>query len=482
MYDGSGVDYSHGLVLGFWSENKVNTAMRNEVRFTSTDGIQGTYSYYPKILQSGIGLTDWIQNTNDWAQIEATQINDGYNVTNSIVKTLGYDDTINLTERDKKNRMYYSDKQIIGSQVDAYRNIGVNNYQDFTIENNDFTDVQVFKGKLLGVLRNTLIEIFADERILQKSATGDDLIAAARNYISDRYRIIDNYGGQQKNAIIVTGNGIYGFDWIRKILWRVTTKTLDTGGSILVSENLTKTKGVQSEFEELLNDYVTTTDITYTVDDNPLLYTGVHLGYDKANNEILITLLKEGDIQTTYVYSENVDGFTGNYSFKPVMYANINNDFFSCEGDSTNYIPTSKFYKHNVIGHYQEFYGVKYPFQLSFIVNGKGGDERLSLLHKVFDSLHIEMGEQELNQILYETEYQSGTYYFSTTNDESYAEYEDNNWKIPVIMTVVSSGSQYEIDSEMMGRWLKITLEYNPTSDAEAIYIKKVITNFQIMI
>ncbi|HEY4478481.1 MAG TPA: hypothetical protein VI775_01420, partial [Candidatus Paceibacterota bacterium] len=431
-------------------ENKVNTAMRNEVRFRGADNTEGLYTYYPKLLSTGESLYGWLESKSNSAMIEATQINDGYNKNMSIVQAIGYDDTVDLSDTSKKNRIYFSDKQVVSSQIDAFRNISVNSYQDFITENNDFTSVEIFKGRILGVLKNSLIEIYADERVITSQQAGEDLIAASRNYISDRFRIIENYGSQQKFGILGTPNGVYGYDWLRRIFWRTTLHITDTGSSVLVSEDLSKSKFIQTYFESLLGSIITSTDITQSIGDNPILFDGVHIGYDKKNADVLLTILnKDSNIFNTLVFNENINAFTGEYSFTPSMYANINNDFFSVEPDLINNLPTKNFYKHNILGSYQSFYEVQDDFKLSFIINANKSKEGVGEIVKIFESLEIEMPEIIINRMVYATEYQSGSYSFNITSVEDKSEYEDNAWKVPVIMSMGSGAGQYDEDSEL---------------------------------
>lgn len=475
-----GIYYYHGLVLGFWSENKVNTAMRNELRFRNASNSEGLYTYYPKLLSTG-NLSGWLSGKGDASLIEATQINDGYNKAMSPVQAIGYDSTIDLSDTNKKNRIYFSDKQITSSQVDAFRNIGVNNYQDFLLDNSDFTALEIYKGRVLGVLKNSLIEIYVDERVIQSQQAGDDLIAASRNYISDRFRVIENYGSQQKFAVLETPNGIYGYDWLRRIFWRVSLHITDTGSSMLVSEDLSRTKFIQTYFEDIFSSIITSTDITVEVGDNPVLFNGIHLGYDRQNKDVLMTILDNSNqIEKTIVFNEDINAFIGEYPFVPTMYANINNDFFSIEPDRQAATSTGNFYKHNILNSYQKFYGDQEDFQLSFIVNANKSKEGLGELVKIFESMNIEMGEIDLNRINYITEYQTGYYDFNTTSIVDSSEYEDNGWRVPITVSIGAGTGQYEEDSELTGRYLKVTITYNPTGDAEDIQIKKVITNFSI--
>ncbi len=483
---GGDTKYYHGLTYSAITENKVNTAMRNEVDYLNSSDERKTYSFLPKLVRTGFGIEQWIESEEEEDQIEAFQINDGYNKTNTLKDTYGFDENAPVFDGDKRNRVYYSNPAISGSVVDQFREISLSSYQDFIIESGEIIAIEEYRGMLVGITTNKIFQIFTDENAINTSSAGDNILGSTASFISDRINILAEFGSQHQWSIVKTEKGIYGVDWLRRKIWRVVSQSsVNTGRNYLGIENLTETKFVQKWLYDLTESFGTYTDIVDTLDDNPINGIGIVTGKDSKFDEVLFTFLFASDgerMDSTLVFSELSDDFRGEYSATPPAYMNISNDLYTLKHSvsSDYYLASNNVYKHNM-DNYLEFHDEMKEFKLSFIVNGDG-EENKTYLKKVFENLLIEMNDVQLDSIFYETDYQTGEYDFKSTDIADKSEYIDYEWQTPITLQARSvSGIDYEADSELVGKWLKITLIYSPTTEAQEIYIKKVITNFDIL-
>ncbi len=355
------------------------------------------------------------------------------------------------------------------------------------IESGEIIAIEEFRGMMIAITKNQIFQIYLDERAINQSAEGDNILGSTASFISDRTNILADYGSQHQWSILKTERGIYGVDWLRRKMWRVTTTaSTNTGRNYLTIEDLTETKFVQKWIYDIFEDFGEYTDIVSNLEDNPVQGIGIVTGRDKKYDEVMFTILfpdggTRGD--ATLVFSELSNDFRGTYSATPPRWMNIKDDLYTVKPYARGplYDSTEFMYKHNA-DNYLKFYDTTEEFKLSFVVNGIGeGENNKTFLKKVFENLAVEMNDVELDTIIYETDYQEGEYDFKTTDIADKSEYIDYEWQVPVSLQTSLIENVYEEDSELIGKWMKVTLVYSPTSDAEEIYIKKIISSFDMV-
>jgi len=477
------VNYKHGCLFGFMMSSKLNSAMRNTVDYKDSSDTTRTYRYYPEILQDGEGADQWVLDSeNEEDAVEAFQINDGYNITLNPRVALGVDSNKNILDPFKKNRGYYTNPLISGSITDQFREFSSSNYRDFLVEDSPILRVIEYKGRVICITRNKIFQVYVDDRLVQSNASGDNVIANASTFLSENVNILADYGCQHKTAVVLTDNAIYGWDYIRNIIWRIILKTSQTPGRyFLQAEDLTMTKFYQKEVIDA-KDSSQFTDIVSEPDDDVLGGDGIVLGYNKKYEEVYFTLLRrEGGVRydRTFIYSEVIDGFVPERSVNTPFYLKLGDGLYTekPEVDRGVLSGTRYFYKEDE-GERQTFYDEIKAAKLSFIVNGNSDQQNTSMIVKILESLRIEMPNIKLTSIRYETAYQVSVYDFDTTDIADMPEYFKHDWLVPVSVQTSSDEEQYETDSEIEGKWVKVTLIYEPESSAEEIYIKKVISSF----
>ena len=485
--------YQHGMMIGIVTENKYNSEMRNDILALDDNEDYLGYTFYPKCLGNGINTLDWARQEGGAMLIESLQINDGYNHVLSDNITLGFDYTEPEHEDTKPNRTYISDEHISGAFFDGYRQIQIGSYRDYGIDSGPINDVVAILDYPALIHERGINQLYLNEKNVQQGESGDLIMGSSQNFLSDRIRKLASYGTQHKSSIIEGLNGVYGFDEIRRIYWRIDRKEGQGGGFYLNVDPISTSLLVQHWIKELLNSYSSEGDITHQLPDLPLKGTGIVGGYDPEFKEILMSFMFNKDGQRydkTLVFDEILNGFRGEYPFAEPLYFNLGNMLLSAHhylDDAYQYKVDNKIARYNQITdadglpNYNKFFGVQKTMQLSFIVNGLSQDpkENTSKLEKIFESMFIESRVYPLSRIIYETLYQHGIYIFQDAGEDFWmdAEYEGHKWHVPIVLQTSETGEQFDSDSEMNGIWMKVTIEYTGNKDLE---LKSIETNYNI--
>jgi len=483
--------YQHGLMVGIVTENKYNTGMRNEVVGQDTEGEYLRYTFFPKSLGNAQSTYNWTVIDGSEYLNEAFQINDGYNHILSDRKIKGYDFTEPTHEDEKPNRIYISDKHIPGSFLDGYRNIQIGSYQDFAVEDGPITAILKDLDYPFVVHENGINQIFIGGQKGETGDSGDLILGVAGNFLNEVTRKLAEYGSQHKYSLIQGKQGTYGFDFNKRILWRVNSYQTQGGGFYLQAVELSEKLLVQKAIQDIIERFSTETDVSSILPDAPLRGMGIVGGYDPDFKEMMMTFLlpQSSDSQNaTLVFDEITGGFRGMYPFTEPKYMNLGTMFLSLHhtmSDQSEYIIDNKVYRYNIPitkegkDNYNVFFGEQKTFSLSFIVSGISEDPQTNAvkLKKVFESLLIECKDEPLFRILYETMYQTGTYEFQTDGAQFWLNsiYEEHKYSVPVVVQTGPNEDQFEENSQMRGLWMKITIEYKGAKDIE---IKSVETNF----
>ena len=482
--------YQWGMLFGIVTENVCNTEMRNEVITRDQDEQETVLTFFPRCLREFEDIDQWVVLRNN-AVHEALQINQGYNKMASDKVREGYDvDMPDYLEDHKPNRSYISGKHVAGAFIDSYREIDPGSYKDYSPERGPITSAVEYRNFLLIVYDQAIQQHYVDQYLTKTSEAGETILGRSIERLSERFRLLATFGSQHKWSIVKTDNMVYGTDWRRRIIWQASRERSPEGVYYLAARDLLKSKKVQSEFYNFCDLYDKFADKLNIVSDTPLLGSGIVAGYDNANDEVLFTFLFSKDgvrYDRTFVYSELLKAFTGNSPAVAPMYISLNKDMFSVGSQvgGSSYAVTNKVYLHNHPDAVpQQFYGVNYPMILSFIVNGITDKGSMATMEKIFDSLQIEMTHEDLKTIIYETQQQEGVYTFKTEATHpnepwEHSEYEEDKWAVPVMVQTSVVEDEFEKDSVIRGRWLKITLTYEPT-EAKRIYIRNVISEFQL--
>ena len=488
--------YQHGFMVGMTVECRYNAGMRNEVIGANTANQYLKYTFFPKAMQDSIDLDQWAAvEPGKYAQ-EATQINAGYNKVISDKTVKGYDFTEPVHELNKPNRVYATDAHIAGSFLDGYRSIQDNSYQDFALEDGDINYIGRNLSYAFIVQRNGTNQIFINERSMGTTDQGQDVIlGTSLTFFSDKVEKIGWYGTQHKSSVVGGVKGTYGYDWLQNIWWMLNTERMQSGQSRLKMEDLSGSKFITDELTRLSDGYSTQRDAVDDLIDDPISGTGIVGFADIDNEEVGMTFMfpeadqPNGRLLRTIIYSEKIEGFRGDYPFAEHMYFNLGNmllgqhSTYKILPNGVAYNTGKEVYLYNVktkadgTDNYATFFGTIKDTMISFIINGGSEKENTTELIKIFNSMEVEMKDLALKTIIFTTQYQTGTYDFSTTETWKAAEYLEHKWHVPVIIQTSADNDAFETESELRGAWVKVTLVYNGDSDIE---LKSVISDFDI--
>lgn len=456
------VNVGHGLTMEFITENAINTDMR----FNEEDR-----TYYPKNSSS---RSFALLPDND-KFTEATLINKGYNITTGLKPYLRFNDKLPYIDTVAETRVRYSDEYISGSFIDSYRTIMEASYKDFNTANGPINGVATLYDSLITFQESAINEHYIER---QKTTTTDEgeIVIGTGDILSKECRKLSDYGTQHQWSIISTRSAIYCVDRLERAIIRVGINTNDQGKSYLGAENISRSYLIQKTLYDILESFTVRTDKMNILKDTPVNGEGICVGYDPMYNDVLFTFI-DSTTRRTLVFNEDINGFVGEYSFTSPMYLSINKDFYS-----VNRLNQRQIYKHNIEDdtNHNTFYGVNYGWKLSVVPNGNTQQRNSSEYMKQYNGIVIEMPEENLYNVLYETEYQSGTYDNFDPDDTRFwlaPLYKENRWHLPVMVQDSAINNQYNPESQMKGKWMKITLESNL---ANRIFVKGINTLFTL--
>jgi len=257
------------------------------------------------------------------------------------------------------NEIYYSKKQLAGSQIDAYKNFQSLAYNELGVDggkirklfkwNGDFfahTTDAIYLIKYSGITQQTsrgLVVAGAGEMVLEPTAIFEG--------------ITEGYAGiQDPNSSIVTPYGYFFIDREAKRLYRFDGKT----------PHEVTSKDVYNFFKE----HIDFCSIGTCHDEKNEGSTYYSLGWDNRYNRLLITkksTTKSESMTLSYYPLLGQGGkFVSFHDYLPQSYMWDRNKLFSTTG--------GKIYKHNIKDKYQEFYGKKVPFEVEFVANAGNGE------------------------------------------------------------------------------------------------------------
>lgn len=272
--------YNFGLVMSIITENAVNTAMRN-------DDISTGKTYYPKCKDEFWSIKPYIN-----AYIESLMMNHGYNQILTERKWVLYNRLAPYISITRPTRIRHSAVYSPGSLYDGYRTWNVDAYKDYDINEGEINALATINGVLISVQKNTTNQHYSNEKQQRADINTGQMIVGIGPMLAQEVRKLD-FGTIHQNSVISTPNAIYGVDFIKRTIWRISPQTSQSGTSILAQENLTITKQVDSWFNDVIESYNLKSDVSRLLGDRPFFGIGIVAGYDSLHEEVYFTFLKE---------------------------------------------------------------------------------------------------------------------------------------------------------------------------------------------
>tara|TARA_R100001594_G_scaffold36459_4_gene66228 strand:+ start:1476 stop:5465 length:3990 start_codon:yes stop_codon:yes gene_type:complete len=465
--------YGFGIMHSIVTENTCNSAMRMK------DGIN---AYFPELNLS---------EPEEYARIdynkESNAYNLGYQETLSLKSYQGYDPNIPYVNKEFPTRIIYSVPHDPNSLTDNYGTVGATSFKDFDYRLGQINKIIDFNSKLMSVQERGINYHLVNERqLLNQTNSSQLLLGDGVTLDSKAFALTDMLGTQHQWSICKTDNAVYGVDFNKRKIWRVTA------GSKGGLETISDAGKIRSWVTNTVDQYGNISDVTSSFEDNPICQEGIVTAFDRKNNELIFTFLynprgKQGTFKCTpeeiiansktIVFNEWLSKFVSERSYHSPFYLSISEDFYSVNPNTTSPIVTpptivnTDFYLHDV-GDYITFYGKKEKFFIKFVVND------IADATKVFDNIQISSNGEPFEKIEYRTQDQLASHDPFVIPSEPYRDprYQENLWKLPISradQVIATTNNIYSVKSRLRGRWLEIELTGNIDKFQ---FIKSVIT------
>ena len=477
--------YEWGKVIGFRSRSTISPMHRNPIR-TKSYGDEGQeiiteYSFYPRIIGSNITIDDWVTGVNDSAQYESFRINPGYMKTLPEVPALGYDSQLPTKSYRFPTRLRFTDKAIRGSFRDGWRIMGVTNYIDLDPKDGQITSLHNVLGNLVAIQEKAIrIVPYGAKELNMNNDTAKIVLGQSDYYLDPHTKPIADFGCQHRFGTVNAGGGLFGFDFERAIAWGFSGEAKDLGKGSL---NETRINEVVGLYKLKLD--------TRLMPDQPILGNGIVAAYDQAMSEVYFSMMylkisgaatddgvptaKTEELRHAFVFNAKTGMMIGETSaVSPVMISNDKNFYlvqpdFKANDVYYNGLPIvvkPALYKADIAGTYLSFFGEQNTMKVSFIINGLTSEKDITTFEKIYESLILLSNHVSPKKIIYQTEYQTISKLFVIDGDRfwEYPEYTENKWIISCPVSNQTESDAYSNFSELRGRWLKITIEYEGNS------------------
>lgn len=265
--------FSHGVVVGIVTENASNIAMRQSFL---------DHSYYPKVSS----IKEFAKRCHSENRSESFLLNAGYNKIIGPREIIGYDPKFSSIQRSKPTTIRFSELNDPYSLIDGYRIFKEASRRNYPSSNGSMKKLMELNGFLVSIQERAINMHYINEKQAMSSPDSSEMIMGRGDILSDKVRILANYGSQHKLSICRTKDGIYGVDYNNRKLWRIG-KSTDSYYSSLMAVDLSGQLLYSSKIKELFDRWDQFGDIAKVFGDSPIWEEGIFTVYDEANQEIL---------------------------------------------------------------------------------------------------------------------------------------------------------------------------------------------------
>jgi len=426
--------YQYGYAISFVCENRLNVGCRYK-----KEG-----SYYPDVLRQGHTITDFARN-EDFPMPEEFYLSQCYNIHKSYRKLNGF---FELPKSDHlPARIYYTDKDVIGSVIDPLRIIRKNHYKDFNVANGEIVRLVFYRDYLFSIQNYAINQHFTSQRQVKENPQGGDIVIGVGDILAEQTKTFYSYGTFHPLSIVTTKKAIYGVDMYSGCIWQASF-----GNDGFIVNNLTSKKEIQYYFDQnIYPSYKVQSRYGYHEDylNEKEIITGVYF------HDILFTF---GSI--TLVFDEDMDQFKSVLDFSTNIYMNMGNSLYTHDGSSNDIFSFGN-------GPNLTFYGSQKEFKLEFYVTGKG-EKDFSSMVKIFLGSCMNINDSELiDSITFQTKNHSYTHDFSIEVFWNKSEYKEDKLYL---------GIGKDAGEHLRGEWMKVSIVGTSIDD---IKIKEFLSYFE---
>ena len=437
--------------FGHWvsivTEQKYNANYRTEL---------GRNLFYPRtsLLEPGRDFS-WLYDSP-----ESYFYNKGYSEYLGPKAQVGIDVLQYISNNRFPTRIRPSITHIFGAVRDGYRQFIPADAKDFDYS---FGEIQAIVSimDMLYSFQNRAINLHPiNERVTQQGTQGSTAVLGESSGLTQFRQIVkQGYGTQHRFGVIVANQSLYCIDWNKRAILRIAGQTV---------EILDINKSVQTWFRNIIS--LGSSGYSDVLEQLPNAHPcgkGIHGIYNKKYKEVIWTL-KLGEENKTIAFSEEMDCFLGTRGYKPIHYAQVEEDLYS--------FIDKKAWRHDVNVLYNTFYGTLDNWLLKFVVNDAGE------ITKHFDNLTINSNNRTFASIKFETQHQTANQTpFVPVVEFWYAPtYRENEWRLPIRRadniknTELNIYDDFTIDkTPLRGKYLIVELEY---SQDKELWVREIIT------
>lgn len=248
------------------------------------------------------------------------------------------------TVEDFDTKVIASSQKIPGEFIDSWTNYLENETRTLDGRYGPINGVSKFNDEIFTFQDSGIAKLSIEPRVQTQGSDGLSLQIGTGTVLNYHTYITTETGSKNKWSIIATARGVYYYDAI--------TRSIGNVGSDL--SNITDSNGFHSYMKQ-------NTNLEALSIDNPLIGTGISIGYNNVENEVLMTFLQPSNNFTLGITDSNLR-FTSFYDYTPSLYINKGQRLIS---SSFNLNEGWQHFK----GKRNMFYGVSYPSTITFLPN-----------------------------------------------------------------------------------------------------------------
>ena len=331
----------NAIQLGSWFTLKVRSSTNLSIR---------------SLDESHINEKSITGNARGFYPLQQATVEGSYKISNSYVINDGFRNTTGAKEfyiqpdvpaiKNKfQNRIAYSEISVKDSFKNGYRVFNFTNYRDYSNEYGSIIKLLELNGNLLCVFEHGVTLIPINEKNLIQGSR--EVFINSNNVLPMTGQVLSNmYGSQWSESIIKTPYYIYGVDTIGKKIWRTNGQTFE-----IISDGK-------------VNKYLIDNISLGERENTPIIgVRNVKTHYNANKSDVMFTFYN-----STYGFEEKawnlcwneiLQQFVTFYSWIPSYSANIDNQFYSFNRDTSKAITKLSGYDGLCFEHFNELTKVK---------------------------------------------------------------------------------------------------------------------------
>jgi len=370
---------SNGMIVELISQTNHNADVRS---FEPAEPLE------KMLYGSDRGFYPKVSATKSYSEYrpDSTAYNRGYTGDYNVVSYVGIDAEAPIYTLSYPNRIMISSPNIQSEFFNGYRDISGINFKDYNSELGQIIKIITHNNVLFCVFENGIAAITVDGRTLINQES-DIYIDDAQVLASKATVLNSKVGSINPESIITTYSTIYGVDFIKNKIWRISGSSVEVLSDYKIEQYLINAK------KHLI-------DINYSGEQlrgKPRVYSSfdaikknVYFSYNKLLNTKVNNFY---DTFGTVYYNEVMGAWTSRTSYTPKF--QLVNDEFNILFD-LNSLP-SEAWMTGVHTTYCNFHGKQYPFSIEFIMHERPDIE------KILTNLQILSNKVKPDEITYST-------------------------------------------------------------------------------